>query len=227
LADAAHELRTPLTVVRGTLEAMIEGFFPLEKNTLESVYLQTIRLEKIVESLLQLEVLHSRPIQPMEFKWGEQLNLVVGLFQAQAREHQQRLDIDCPEGLRGWGEPEALQQILINLISNALRYGNDSGSVLVEVSSKGEGCQLAIEDDGPGIPIADRDRIFGRFVRLDPSRSGKTGGRGLGLAIVKRLVEHHNGNFRVVEGKSGGARFEIYFPGKSENLHTLVPSDSS
>lgn len=214
LADAAHELRTPLTVVRGTLEAMIDGVFPMEKKTLEAVYSETIRLEKIVESLRQLEDLHSRPLLVAEFSWSEQLNRVVGLFQAQARERQQSLTVDCPHELMGWGESEAIQQILVNLVSNALRHGASRGSVLVEVSRRDQGCVLAVEDDGPGVPVADRERVFGRFVRLDPSRSAQTGGRGLGLAIVKRLVERHGGTIGVTDGIAGGARFEAWFPGK-------------
>lgn len=213
LADAAHELRTPLTVVRGTIEAMIDGVFPMEKKTLEAVYSETIRLEKIVESLRQLEDLHSRPLQSVEFDWCDHLNRVIGLFQAQARERQQRLSVACPDGLVGWGEPESIQQILVNLVSNALRHGVDRGTVHVEVSLRDDGCLLSVEDDGPGVPVADRERIFGRFVRLDPSRSAQTGGRGLGLAIVKRLVERHSGTIHVVEAKAGGARFEVVLPG--------------
>lgn len=223
LADAAHELRTPLTVVRGTLEAMIDGVFPMEKTTLEAVYSETIRLEKIVESLRQLEDLHSRPLHPTDFRWREPLNRAVGLFQAQAREREQVLSIACSDELLGWGEPESVQQILVNLISNALRHGSDHGTVLVEVSSRDDGCLLSVEDDGPGVPIVDRDRIFGRFVRLDPSRSAKTGGRGLGLAIVKRLVERHGGTISVIDSKAGGARFEIWFPGKqSSNVQSIA-----
>lgn len=214
LADAAHELRTPLTVVRGTLEAMIDGVFPMEKKTLEAVYSETIRLEAIVESLRQLEDLHSRPFRPVAFDWSEHLRRVNDLFQAQARERQQRLTIVYPNGPLGWGEPEAIQQILVNLVSNALRYGIDHGTVLVEVAPLDDGCLLTVEDDGPGIPPADRERVFGRFVRLDPSRSAQTGGRGLGLAIVKRLVDRHGGIIAVTDGNAGGARFEVWFPGK-------------
>lgn len=222
LADAAHELRTPLTVVRGTLEAMMDGVFPMERKTLEAVYSETIRLEKIVESLRQLEDLHSRPLQPVELDWCEHLSRITGLFQAQARERQQRLVVVCPDGLVGWGDPESVQQILVNLVSNALRHGVDRGTVLVEVAACDDGCLLSVEDDGPGVPAADRERIFGRFVRLDPSRSGKTGGRGLGLAIVRQLVERHGGGIRVTEGNTGGARFEVLFPGKASSPPTQV-----
>jgi signal transduction histidine kinase len=114
--------------------------------------------------------------------------------------------------LEGVGEPEGIQQILVNLISNALRHGRDGGLIRVEVGLANGGTLLSVEDDGPGVPAEDRARIFERFVRLDPSRSGHTGGRGLGLAIVKRLVDRHGGSIRVVDGALGGARFEVWFP---------------
>lgn len=217
LADAAHELRTPLTVVRGTLEAMIEGVFPLETKSLEAVYSETLRLEKIVESLRQLEDLHSRPTQPTSFSWKGLTNHVVGLFRSQAREKNQELECICPEGLPGWGEPEAIQQILVNLISNALRHAPEAGTVSVGIGLRGEGILLFVEDDGPGIPEESREKVFERFVRLDTSRSGKTGGRGLGLAIVKQIVQRHQGTIRVVKGHLGGARFEVWFPSPSES----------
>lgn len=212
LADAAHELRTPLTVVRGTLEAMIDGVFPLERKTLEAVFAETVRLEKIVESLRQLEDLHAQPFEATPFDWRESVERVVGLFQAQARGRQQTLVVEGPSPLMGAGEPEGIQQILVNLLSNALRHGREGGVVRVELAPRADGILLAVEDDGPGVPAGDRPRVFERFVRLDPSRSGQTGGRGLGLAIVKRLVERHGGTIRIAEGALGGARFEAWFP---------------
>ena len=212
LADAAHELRTPLTVVRGTLEGILDGVFPLETKTLEAVYSETLRLEKIVDSLRQLEDLHSLAVHPTRFDWRPLVDRTVELFQAQARDRGQSVETRCPEALEGWGEPEAVQQILVNLLSNALRHGSDRGKVLVEVVTPGDEVLLVVEDDGPGIPAPERGRVFERFVRLDPSRSGKTGGRGLGLAIVKQLVVRQGGSITVGRGALGGARFEVRFP---------------
>lgn len=217
LADAAHELRTPLTVVRGTLEAMIDGVFPLEKKTLQAVYSETIRLEKIVESLRHLEDLSTRPLEPVELNWCDLVESVVGLFLAEARERGQKVEVTCPRPAPGWGEPEAIQQILVNLVSNALRHGKDGGAVHLEITHHHQGVLLTVEDDGPGVPEVDRSRVFERFVRLDPSRSGKTGGRGLGLAIVKQLVDRHSGTIEVTTAAWGGARFEVWFPPNTSN----------
>lgn len=217
LADAAHELRTPLTVVRGTLEAMMDGVFPMEPKTLEAVFAETVRLEKIVDSLRQLEDLHSRPFEAVAFEWCDPIQRVVGLFQVQARSRKQTLVVECPGTIRGVGEPEGIQQILVNLLSNALRHGREEGTVRVQVVPVADGVLLSVEDDGLGVPVEERDRVFERFVRLDPSRSGKTGGRGLGLAIVKPLVERHRGTIRIVQGTLGGARFEVWFPSNTPN----------
>jgi signal transduction histidine kinase len=214
LADAAHELRTPLTVIRGTVEAMLEGVFPLDKKTLESVFAEAVRLEKIVESLRQLEDLHSQPFHAADFGWHELVQRAAGLFQVEARSRRQTLVVECPVRLRGKGEPEGVQQILVNLLSNALRHGRDGGTVRVEVVPGPAGAVLSVEDDGPGVPPDQRQTIFERFVRLDPSRSGQTGGRGLGLAIVRQLVERHGGKIEVTASRSGGAQFTVTFPGE-------------
>ena len=212
LADAAHELRTPLTVVQGTLEAMIDGVFPLEPEGLRAVYDETVRLGKIVDSIRLLEDLHRAPMAPVEFAWRPLVARVVDLFQAQAAERGQTLHLACPDHAAGRGEPDAMTQVLVNLVSNALHHSPDGGTVRIEVVPAAGETVLAVEDEGPGIPEADRDRVFERFVRLDPSRSGKTGGRGLGLAIVKQIVDRHGGSVRVTDGRTGGARFEVHFP---------------
>jgi signal transduction histidine kinase len=212
LADAAHELRTPLTVIRGTLEAMIDGIFSLEPESLKALYEEATRMGKIVDSLRLLEDLHGTPFQAVEIEWAPLLRRVVGLFGAQARERNQQLELKCPEDARGRVEPEAITQILVNLVSNGLRHAPDRGLVRVELSPQSPFTVLSVEDSGPGIPIEDRARVFDRFVRLDPSRSGKTGGRGLGLAIVKELVQRHGGTVQIVDGLLGGTRFEVQLP---------------
>ncbi|NNM54928.1 MAG: HAMP domain-containing histidine kinase [Spirochaetales bacterium] len=217
IADAAHELRTPLTVIRGTLEAMIDGVFPLEKRTLENVYSETQRLEKIVESLRQLQDLRTTRVKPTPFMWRTLIDQVVGLFQASALENHQTILIRCAEKIQGWGESEGVIQVLINLLSNALRYTPKGGTVTVEISAVYRGTQLSVEDSGPGIPFQEREHIFERFVRLDPSRSEKTGARGLGLAIAREIILRHSGSIRVTEAPRGGARFEVTFPSAQLN----------
>ncbi len=218
IADAAHELRTPLTVIRGTLEAMLDGIFPLDKNTLENVYSETQRLEKIVESMRQLQDLRTKKVKPTWFMWRALIDQVVGLFQASAHENHQTIIVRCAEKIQGWGESEGVIQVLINLLSNALRYTPQGGTIAFEVISVSLGTQLSVEDSGPGVPIHEREHIFERFVRLDPSRSEKTGARGLGLAITREIVLRHSGSIRVIEAPTGGARFEVIFPNATGNF---------
>ena len=221
LADAAHELRTPLTVMRGTLEAMIDGVFPLEKATLEAVYSETLRLEKIVDSLRQLEDLRTTVAHSACFQWRPLLEHAIDLFQAAAREHRQTLDLSCDPETQGWGETSSVAQVIFNLVANALHYAPRDGNVWVEAKSTHKGSSLIVEDDGPGIPEVEREHIFERFVRLDRSRSGKTGGQGLGLAITREILTRHGGTIHVVKGRRKGARFEAFFPSQSE----VSPSD--
>jgi two-component system OmpR family sensor kinase/two-component system sensor histidine kinase BaeS len=221
LADAAHELRTPLTVMRGTLEAMIDGVFPMEKTTLEAVYSETLRLEKIVDSLRQLEDLRTTLARSACFQWCPLLEHVVDLFRAAAHENCQTLHLDCDPEIQGWGETSAVAQVIFNLVANALRYAPREGNVWVGVKSTPLGNLLFVEDDGPGIPEEEREHIFERFVRLDRSRSGKTGGQGLGLAITREILARHAGTIHVGEGRRKGARFEAFFPSPPE----VSPSD--
>lgn len=213
LADAAHELRTPLTVMRGSLEAMIEGVFPLEKATLEAVYSETLRLEKIVDSLRLLEDLRLTQVKSSRFIWLKLVAHVVELFKVPSFEKKQEIVVNCSSVLEGWGEIEAVTQVLINLVSNSLRYAPEGGHVWLQVKHLEKGSMLQVENDGPPIPATERDHIFERFVRLDRSRSGQTGGRGLGLAITREIVSRHAGNIRVLEGSHGGPCFEVFFPG--------------
>ncbi len=217
IADAAHELRTPLTVIRGTLEAMIDGVFPLDKLTLENVYSETQRLEKIVESLRQLQDLRTAKFRPSQFIWCDLIDQVVGLFQATAHENCQIINVKCSDNIQGWGESEGVIQVLINLLSNALRYTPNGTTVTLEITPAPLGTQLSVQDSGPGVPLQEREHIFERFVRLDPSRSEKTGARGLGLAIAREIVLRHSGSIRVTAPPQGGARFEVFFPNPREN----------
>ncbi|NNM67906.1 MAG: HAMP domain-containing histidine kinase [Spirochaetales bacterium] len=221
LADAAHELRTPLTVMRGTLEAMIDGIFPVEKVALEAVYSETLRLEKIVDSLRQLEDLRTTLARSIFFQWCPLLEHVADLFQAVSHENCQTLHLDCTPEIQGWGEASAVVQVIFNLMANASRYAPRGGNIWISVKATQGGSLLIVEDDGPGIPAEEREHIFERFVRLDRSRSSETGGQGLGLAITREIVNRHAGTIHVAEGRRKGARFEAFFPSQTG----LNPSD--
>ena len=112
-----------------------------------------------------------------------------------------------------WGDPERLQQVLSNLMENALQHTPSDGTIEIEVDQRGDQeLVISVTDTGPGIPAEMIDRVFERFFRLDRSRSRQTGGSGLGLAIVQRLVTAHGGRVTAANQPAGGARFTVALP---------------
>ncbi|MGK8523247.1 sensor histidine kinase [Nocardia asteroides] len=210
IADAAHELRSPIASLRTQLEVAQAHPDLLE---LDGLIGDTIRLEHLAANLLLLARLDA----------GEQPRSDRVDLPALAREelrHRARdrvpVDIAIPEQpVAVTGSRTQLARVLGNLVDNAQRHAASSVRVAVERDVEGRAV-LSVTDDGPGVPPADRDRIFQRFVRLDDARTRDEGGAGLGLAIVRDVVEHHAGTIRVTDGASGGACFVVTLPAARE-----------
>ncbi|HWY19244.1 MAG TPA: HAMP domain-containing sensor histidine kinase [Solirubrobacteraceae bacterium] len=215
VADASHELRTPLTVIRGQLEVLAAQAGPpgAEVRRVERlVQAEIARISRLVDDLLllakaeQTQFLRTEPIELRAFVdelWDGMSLLAVRRFELGP----------VPRGaLRA--DPDRLAQALRNLIGNAIDHTVAERGVvrmLVETAPTGR-IRFVVEDDGPGIPRAQRERIFDRFYRTDAARDRPSGGAGLGLAIVRAIVEAHGG--RVAAGRSpeGGARIEVELP---------------
>jgi two-component system OmpR family sensor kinase/two-component system sensor histidine kinase BaeS len=208
MADVAHELRTPLTGIQGTVEAMQDGVFPLSSEQLESIHEGVLLLNRLVEDLRTLA--HAEARQLSLHKGAVDLAALAArvraaqLPQAQQRGIDLSLRVDDPLPTL-WGDEERLQQILGNLLTNALRHTPNGGAVDLNLSAANGHIEIAVIDNGEGIDPADLPYVFDRFYRGDPSRSRHTGGSGLGLAIVRQLVEAHGGQVRV-ESPSVGRR---------------------
>jgi signal transduction histidine kinase len=216
VADASHELRTPLTVIRGQLEVLAAQSNPSgeEVRRVERlVQAEIARISRLVDDLLLLaksEQTQFLPIEPIE------LTVFVGeLWDGVSLLAQRRFELGpVPTGtLRA--DPDRLAQALRNMVANAIEHtAVERGLVRmrVELASNGR-IRFLVEDDGPGIPAEQRERVFDRFHRTDPARDRASGGTGLGLAIVRAIAEAHGG--RVVAGESpeGGARIEFELPG--------------
>lgn len=209
LADVAHELRTPLSVIRGRLEGIVDGVYPETGAPVSTALEQTYLLERLVDDLRLLTLAESRQLH-FESKPVDLGNLaahVTDLFQAEAREKNISLMLDRPsENLTATADAQRTEQVIANLVSNALRYVPEGGRVWIEISSDEKTVNLSVNDNGKGIPEADLPFIFDRFWRKDKSRSRISGGTGLGLAIAKQLIEAQGGKISAQNLPEGGLR---------------------
>ena len=220
IADIAHELRTPLSLIRGNLEAILDGVYPLEKDSIASVYEETLLLGELVNDLRELSLLDAGELR-LELETIDARELVRRA--ARVFEHESlKQDISLRSAAgdtsqKVIADKNKIHQVLCNLISNAIRHTPSDGVVTVGIEQIGDGSssgytRLFVEDTGPGMSNSERKQIFERFYRTDASRSRATGGSGLGLAISKKIVEAHGGTIGVDWSNACGSRFSFSLP---------------
>ena len=215
LANIAHELRTPLTVVRGRLEGIMDGIYPADENSIGPALEEAYLLERLVEDLRLLTMAegHQLAFEKRELDIKEIARRSLNMFQAEAEEKNIRLQlVTWPEKALINADPLRTEQVISNLISNALRYVPEGGRVWVDISHTEKEVVISISDNGPGIPEADLPFIFNRFWRGEKSRSRVSGGAGLGLAIAKLLVEGQDGRIEAHSLPEGGLQMVVSFP---------------
>jgi two-component system OmpR family sensor kinase len=217
VADASHELRTPLTVIRGQLEVLAAQEDPpgTEVRRVERlVQAEITRISRLVDDLLVLA-----RAEQTDFLRNERFDLqsfVAELWDGVSLTADRRFELGpVPTGtLRA--DPDRVAQALRNLARNAIEHTSPrNGLVRLEVQQVApDNVMFAVLDDGPGIPVPERERVFERFHRTDPARTRSAGGAGLGLAIVRAIAEAHGGQVRARDpGDGGGARIELLLPG--------------
>ncbi len=209
VADASHELRSPLAGIRQTAEVARAhpGALP-EGELADAVLEESTRMQRLVEQLLLLARTDDGS-QPRERREVDLDDLAL----AEARRQRRAgLVVDTAGVAAGRvvGDEVALGQVVRNLLDNAARHARST--VVVAVREAEDAVELVVEDDGPGIPEDDRQRVFERFVRLDEARARDAGGSGLGLAIVRELASAHGGTVRADRGVLGGARVTVRLP---------------
>ena len=215
-ADIAHELRTPLAVQRANLEALQDGVYPLTVENLTPVIEQNHLLTHLVEDLQTLALADAGQIELQRTPTDlvSLVERVVERFQPQAALHQVRLTLSPPatavEPISV--DPVRVEQMLTNLLSNALRYTPLDGQIDVAMTQLTKLVRLTVHDSGPGIPGDALPFIFERFYRADKSRSRMEGGSGLGLAIARNLARAHGGDITATNHTSGGALFTLTLP---------------
>ncbi|MFC9296213.1 sensor histidine kinase [Streptomyces sp. NPDC057011] len=207
-ADASHELRNPLAAVRSRLEVALAMDRP-DRESVEAALADTERLQRIAADLLLLARLDGGP-GPR----SEPVDLALLAAEDVARRGGSRVALrtDARAPVPAAGDPARLERALANLVDNALRYAREE--VVVRAGAADGWALLEVADDGPGIPEADRDRVFERFVRLDAHRGRADGGTGLGLAITREIARAHGGDVRALPAPAGGARLVLRIPAR-------------
>ncbi len=214
LTNFSHELRTPLTAIKGYADTLAEEGPAADPAYIDTIRRHTDRLIAIVGDMLALSELEEKTLAPAweNVQLGEITASVLRLFEKRAREKGIALTVHLPPDLPPFrGEPERIEQLLINLVDNALKY-TERGEIRVAAEAHGSEIVLSVRDSGPGIPVRDRERIFERFFVVDKSRARQVGGSGLGLSIVKHIVQRHRGRVEVRGEWGEGAEFVVTLP---------------
>jgi two-component system phosphate regulon sensor histidine kinase PhoR len=221
VANVSHELRTPLSLIKGYVETLLDG--AKDNPEVATKFLKTIqrnseRLQLLIEDLLTISELESGRLK-MNLQSVHLHSLVEKVledFRPQARARKVTLTSELPE-MAAQADADRLQQVLGNLIGNAVKYGRNEGHVAVSGRQVDGGMiEISVADDGPGIPAEALERVFERFYRVDKARSREQGGTGLGLSIVKHIVQSHGGKVWAKSEPGKGAAFYFTLPGEPE-----------
>ena len=219
VANVSHELRTPLTNVRSYAETIREAGDDLSRETendfLDVVISETDRMTHIVQDLLTLSRLDSgrSEMNMARFPFSAAIDSVLRSTELEARRHKHELTHDYTENLPLiMGDRGRIEQVMLNVLSNAVKYTPDGGHIRVTAGSEGETVWMEVADDGIGIPEADRSRIFERFYRVDKARSRESGGTGLGLSIATEIVQRHHGSLTLVDRPGPGTTVRLELP---------------
>ena len=216
VANVSHELRTPLTNIRSYAETLVDnaGELPpnMEKNFLGVILNESDRMTHIVQDLLTLSRFdsgHSElKLAPFSFEGAIRDVYNAVLLDAQRHGHTLRLGIEdnLPNIV---GDRERILQVMMNVVSNAIKYTPDGGSIDISAGRLRDRVWMEVADNGIGIPAADRPRIFERFYRVDKARSRESGGTGLGLSIAKEIIDRHEGVIRLVDKDGPGLTVRV------------------
>lgn len=221
VANVSHELKTPITSIKGFVETLLDGAYEDHDTAirfLEIIHHHTNRLNLIIEDLLSLSRLEQddQSISFELFELAHVLDAVLDVCAPSAQAKGITIEHVIPGEPVAWGNPSLLEQALVNLVDNAIKYSPEGSRVDVELLNPGNHLTMRVRDSGPGIRPQDQPRIFERFYRTDRARSRELGGTGLGLAIVKHIARAHRGEATVESTPGEGSTFVIDVPGRRE-----------
>jgi two-component system, OmpR family, sensor histidine kinase BaeS len=225
LSDVAHELRTPLATIKGYVDALTEGVMEPSDEIWRVLRTENERLSRLVDDLQEVSQAEERqlelriePLSP-ETLLREASEAAAPSYKAKGVQLETRSDSGLPKLA---GDHGRIQEVLANLLANALRHTPPGGLVSLSTGSDPETVELVVQDSGEGIAPEHLERIFERFYRVDPARARASGGSGIGLAIALAIIEAHGGHIRAEsDGPGCGARFVVTLP----RVDALVGSD--
>ncbi len=218
VANVSHEFKTPLTAIQGFAETLLAGALNDRENRrrfLEIIRDHAQRLARLTDDLLKLALIEAGRLE-LEFQpvaVAELIESCIETTRIKAEQKQQTVEADCPAGLpAARGDRNRLAEVLLNLLDNAVQYTPEGGCIRMRARAADGNVVVTVSDTGIGIPLADQERIFERFYRVDAARSREVGGTGLGLAIAKHIVEAHGGRIWVESTVGQGSDFHFSIP---------------
>jgi two-component system phosphate regulon sensor histidine kinase PhoR len=216
VANASHELQTPLTAIRGFAETLVGNDLSWEevRAQLDVILRNSERLENLIRDMRELSRVESRrvPLQPGEVDVVKLAGALLTDMEPRLRERSLEVSVADRGAVSAWADRRAVDQVLSNLVDNALKYTDPGGRITVEIESQQESVRVSVTDTGIGIPEEQQARIFERFYRVDKARSRALGGTGLGLAIVRHLVQAMGGDVYVESDPGQGSTFRFTLP---------------
>jgi len=216
VADISHELRTPLSVLRGEIEALIEGVRTVTPDAVRSLHAETLRLSRLVDDLYQLALsdLGALTYRKENFDIAEILREAIEPYKAEFSGKSIALDTDIAQGLKPFvfADAERMNQLFSNLLDNSLKYTDPGGKLVIRLTCN-DGLAIAdFEDSAPGVAGPEMENLFERLYRVEGSRNRSSGGAGLGLAICRNIVEAHAGTISANPSPLGGVLMRVTLP---------------
>jgi len=214
-ADISHELRTPLAVLRGEIEALLDGVRPLTRDNIESLRQEAGHLQRLIEDLYVLAradlgaLQYHKTTVDLSTLVRERIDAAMPAIKTAGL----TVNTDLPDaGIEVNADEDRLQQLIDNLLINSVRYTDRGGRMRIALATRGDCAELVIEDSAPGVPDAALKRLFDHLYRVDEARTRSSGGAGLGLAICRRIVDAHGGRIEATHSPLGGVRIAVMLP---------------
>ena len=210
VANVSHELRTPITTILMNVEVLLDLNIE-EKKFVKAIHRNSKRLSLLVNGLLDLSRIESGEMELsiQKYKLEPIVQQVVAALETNISNKNQTVRVNMDPDVRAIVDAQALEQVLTNLVSNAIKYTPDGTTIQIHSRMHDQEVVLEVEDDGVGIPLKHQERLFERFYRVDKGRSRDEGGTGLGLAIVRHLIEAMGGEVAVSSAEPNGTVFTI------------------